>query len=377
MSRSVVMTVFGTRPEAIKVAPVIRALREASAAVESCVVSTGQHRELVADLLPAFGIEVDHSLDLMRPNQTPLEFCQRAIGSLRELVLRVEPEFILVQGDTMTAFVGAFVGFHCGVATGHIEAGLRTSDRRNPFPEEMNRRQVTQLADLHFAATNGNARTLRREGIDSSRVFVTGNPVVDSLQWVRDHLAPSAALRALLDEPRAARRVLLTAHRRERFGAVLTEQLSTIRSFIERHSDLELLFPVHPNPNVLAAAEWALGGHPRIRLLEPLPYPDFIHLLDQCWLLLSDSGGLQEEAASLDKPLLVLRDSTERPEALDTGSIELLGPDVGKLAQKLESMYTAHSLRADDRVQSGVNPFGDGHAAPRIVCAVVDFLSRP
>jgi UDP-N-acetylglucosamine 2-epimerase (non-hydrolysing) len=287
----------------------------------------------------------------------------------------VEPDLVLVQGDTTSALAGALAAFYRKIPTGHIEAGLRTADPANPFPEEMNRRLITRLASLHFAATAGNRETLLSEGVDPGQIAVTGNPVVDSLHWVRDRIPPGNILREILAERRAENLVLLTAHRRERFGRVLEQQLSDIRRFVDQHRDLELVFPVHPNPNVRNAAERAFSHHPRIRLVPPLGYADFIQLLSESWLALSDSGGIQEEAPSLGVPLLVLRDSTERPEVVESGHAQLLGPDSGKLPDLLESKYQALHAGADGAQSAMPNPFGDGRAAARITAAVVDFLS--
>ncbi len=373
MDERIVMTLLGTRPEAIKLAPVIHALDARAPGVRHVVVLSGQHRDLVTRLVPMLRIFVAHDLELMRPDQTPLELCERALAALGPLLRRVQPELLLVQGDTTTALAGALAAFHQGVSVAHVEAGLRTDDPCNPFPEEMNRRLITRLARLHFAATERNQATLLAEGVPEADVLVSGNPVVDALHWVLENVAPGEAARQVVETPRAERLVLLTTHRRESFGSLMTRQLRDVRAFIERHSDLELVFPVHPNPQVREPAKKVLGDHARIRLVPPLDYPDFVHLLSRAWLVLSDSGGIQEEAPSLGKPLIVLRANTERPEVLETGLARLVGPDPERLALLLEEAYDGDWIESAARV---ANPFGDGHSAERIAARVDAFLEQ-
>jgi UDP-N-acetylglucosamine 2-epimerase (non-hydrolysing) len=277
-----------------------------------------------------------------------------------------------VQGDTTTALAGALAAFHRGVAVAHVEAGLRTGDAASPFPEEMNRRLVSRLAAYHFAPTARNRDALLAEGADPSRVFVTGNTVVDALDTIRARAVLTGRVRAVVEATKGLRRVVLTTHRRESFGRVLGENLRVLRRFVESHADAALVFPVHPNPHVSRAARAALSGHPRIHLIEPLGYEEFVTLLSAAWLVVSDSGGVQEEAPTLGKPLLVLRDKTERPEALEAGVARLVGGDPARLAAMLEEVARGGSWA--DRVHRVPNPFGRGDAGPRIAAHIAALL---
>jgi UDP-N-acetylglucosamine 2-epimerase (non-hydrolysing) len=279
---------------------------------------------------------------------------------------------VLVQGDTTTAMTGALAAFYRNVAVGHVEAGLRTGDASSPFPEEMNRRLITRLARFHFAATTHNVNTLRAEGVPGDCIALTGNPVVDSLHATvaRDEVDPEFRVRiAAID---ARRLIVLTTHRRESFGEVMTENLRVLRNFVEAHADVALAFPVHPNPNVTGPTRAVLAGAPRVHLLDPLAYGEFVHLLSRAWLIVSDSGGVQEEAPSLGKALLVLRENTERPEAIESGVAQLVGGDPQRLAAMLDGIYADDSwVREVNRIE---NPFGRGDSGTRIVDAIETFL---
>ena len=290
-----VLCVFGTRPEVIKLAPVLRALKS-RADLDTYVVSSGQHTSLLYPFLDLFGIQVDEDLQVMQPDQTPNEVCARVMAGLEPLIRRERPALILVQGDTTTAFAGALSGFHHGIPVGHVEAGLRSGNPLSPFPEEMNRRLVSQIATYHFAATEGNRAALLREGVREAGVFVTGNPVVDSLQFILKNNQPSARAAELLQLAAGKKLIVLTTHRRESFGRVMRDHMRALRDFVRQNEDVAAVFAVHPNPNVRAVAEAELGGQERFHLVEPLNYPDFLHLLQHAWLLVSDSGGIQEEA---------------------------------------------------------------------------------
>lgn len=363
-----ILTLFGTRPEIIKVAPVIRAIEARSDRLRALNVCSSQHADLLAPLAESLGVRVDWDLGVMRPGQTPTEVLARVLASLDPFLAKEEPDLVLVQGDTTTALAGALAAFHRGVPVGHVEAGLRTRDPREPFPEEMNRRLITRVADFHFAATARNVETLGAEGVPSDRILLTGNPVVDSLEWILGRLEPSPALEAALAPLAGLRLIALTTHRRENFGDVMRGHLAALRRFVEKDPDLALVFPVHPNPAVRAAAAATLEGAERVLLLEPLAYSDFIHLLSRAWLVVSDSGGVQEEAPTLGKPLLVLREITERPEVLEHGIARL----VGRSPDRLEELLA--EARRDDAWTSGVrrvpNPFGRGDAGERIAAAV-------
>ncbi len=367
--RRTVLTVFGTRPEAIKLAPVIAEL-ERRRGFRAVNVSSGQHPDLLAPFVKLFGVRIDRDLAVMRPGQALSLLFARVLTELDPLLVELKPDAVLVQGDTTTACAAALAAFHRGIPIGHVEAGLRTDDPLSPFPEEMNRRLATRLARWHFAGTRNHVRTLLREGVSRANVVLSGNPVVDALQRVGTANAPSPRLQAILDATQGLKRLVLTTHRRESFGGVLEGNLLALRAFVESHTDTALIFPVHPNPVVRELAHSVLAGRERIHLTDPLDYPDFIGLLSRAWLIASDSGGVQEEAPSLGVPLLVLRESTERPEALDAGCAEL-APTPAALAVMLGRKYADCT---QETVRVGRNPFGDGRAARRIVRALARFL---
>jgi UDP-N-acetylglucosamine 2-epimerase (non-hydrolysing) len=369
-----VLTLFGTRPEVIKLAPVIRELEALSDRFRIVNVTSAQHTDLLYPLTDAFRIRIHHDLRVMEASQSPAQVCARVLSSLEPIVAREAPDLILVQGDTTTAMAGALLGFYRQIPVGHVEAGLRSGNPKSPFPEEMNRRLVTKLATLHFAATSRNFRTLLEEGVPRSRVILTGNPVVDSLHEVL--AAPSPASPAGLEPEKLRDRklIVLTTHRRESFGEIMSGNLRVLRAFVERHDDVLLAFPVHPNPSVRQVSHSILGGHPRIHLLEPLEYVQFIHLLAKAWLIVSDSGGVQEEAPTLGKPLLILRENTERPEAVDSGVARLVGGNPETLATMLEELHPAHPWLQE--VCEIDNPFGQGDAGYRIVDGIARYFGE-
>lgn len=302
-----IVTVFGTRPEMIKLAPVIRQFDLYPRRWQTVNISTGQHTELLAPFVKLFDIRIDHDLCVMRAGQPLSQLFARILNEIDPILEKEQPDLVLVQGDTTTAVATAVAAFHRKIPIGHVEAGLRTDDPLAPFPEETNRRLITRLANYHFAATKRNRQALLREGVSKGSIFLTGNPVVDALQQMGNAVHRSEPMQQLLAETSSYRRIALTTHRRESFGGILEGNLRVLRAFIDRHADTLLIFPVHPNPMVRETAQSLLGEHPRIRLIEPLGYPDFIGLLSESWLIVSDSGGVQEEAPSLGKPLLVLR----------------------------------------------------------------------
>ncbi len=373
-----VLVVVGTRPEAIKMAPVVHALRKREGAVECELALTGQHTDLVADVLRVFRLQPDHDLAIMREGQTLYEVAEGCLSGLRELVQRRSPRMILVQGDTASVFFGALVGYFEGVAVGHVEAGLRSGDLRRPFPEEGFRRMTGVIADLHFAPTAGARQNLLREGIPDDRILVTGNPVVDALLRVSASELPveDATLADLLEGAlHGAPFVLLTAHRRESFGAPLEEAFEAVRALVDERAGLRVLYPVHPNPRVRDPARRILGGHPRIHLVKPLSYPDLVRALARASLVLTDSGGIQEEAPTFGTPVLVLRDVTERPEGIEAGVATLVGTDrsliLGEAHRILDEPASARAARRTR------NPYGDGQAGSRIAGAVEAFLGGP
>ncbi len=368
-----ILTLFGTRPEVIKLAPVLWALGRRSDRWRSVQVSSSQHTDLLRPFARDLGVRVDHDLAVMTPGQAPSAVLARVVSGLEPLFAEERPDLVLVQGDTTTAIAGAMAAFYARIPVGHVEAGLRTGDRNSPFPEEMNRRLITPLADFHFAATARNVETLRSEGVAVERIVLTGNPVVDALQRIVATSTPSGALSSLLDGLEGQRVIALTTHRRENFGDVMASHLRALRRFVERHPDVALVFPVHPNPAVRAVAHAELGGADRIHCIDPLEYADFAHLLARCWLVASDSGGVQEEAPSLGKPVLVLRDTTERPEVLECGVGRLVGHSGARLEEMLECAL--HDDAWFETVRSVRSPFGDGHAGERIAAAIEGFLA--
>jgi UDP-N-acetylglucosamine 2-epimerase (non-hydrolysing) len=373
MAVATVLSLFGTRPEVIKLAPVISSLEAESKAFKTINVASGQHDELAAPFVCDFGIRIDHRLGVMTRGQSPNGVCARVLSAVDPILGQERPDVVLVQGDTTTALAGALAAHYRRVPVGHVEAGLRSGDPLSPFPEEMNRRLISQVATWHFAATALNRQNLLRESVAEDKVFVTGNPVVDALQMLLSR-RPRVQDPSWLVATEGLRRIVLTTHRRESFGTPLFDNLLSLRRFVERHADAALLFPVHPNPVVVDAARQILSGHPRIHLLEPLGYVAFLSLLSRAYLIVSDSGGVQEEAPSLGRPLLVLRDRTERPEALASGLARLVGGSPMRLASMLEEAWQPGSWAESATVAE--NPFGRGDAGRRIVEALASVLGR-
>lgn len=368
-----ILVLFGTRPEAIKLAPVISELKKIPE-FQTIMVSSSQHTNLLETVLKIFDLETDYDLQVMTADQTPNRVLSRTIESLDEILAREMPDLILVQGDTTTSLAGAMAGFNRDIAVGHIEAGLRTGNVRSPFPEEMNRRLISQLSTFHFAATSENRENLLKEHISEKQIYVTGNTIVDSLNFIRKNFKPGEELKAIINNTNGYKRVLLTTHRRESFRKSMSENLLVLRDFIEKHKDTCLIFPVHPNPNVRKITDEILAGRDRVFLLEPLDYIDFINLMENAWLIVSDSGGVQEEAPSLGKPVLILRDNTERPEAVQCGIAKLVGGNPQRLALLLEENYLTETwVKTTGKVQ---NPFGDGKSAKRIT-KILKNLSQP
>ena len=362
-----VLTVIGTRPEAIKLAPVILALCRRRDQFVSKVCVTGQHRDMAGRALALFDVIPDYDLDVMLPGQTLAQVTSRTVDRLDDVVVRERPDVVLVQGDTTAALCGALVGFYNRRMVGHVEAGLRTSDKYSPFPEEINRRLVAGIADFHFAPTESAEEALVREGVSDSSVFVTGNTVIDALLWVRERMRQ---LPVQLPQPVVAALeksdvVLVTGHRRESFGEGLENICQAIREVADALPRVVFVYPVHLNPNVREPVERILGDHPRIFLLEPLPYAPFVWLMDHATVVLTDSGGVQEEAPSLGKPVLVMRERTERPEGIRSGNAILVGIEKPKIVDALTRLLREPELRAT--MASVANPYGDGHAADRIV----------
>lgn len=366
-----VLCVFGTRPEAIKMAPLIRKLREASHRVSLTVCVTGQHREMLDQVLSHFHIQPDIDLNVMRPGQSLSSLTANLMEALDRVMITVRPNLVLVQGDTTSAMVGALAAYYHRIPVGHVEAGLRSRDRYNPFPEEINRRLISTLATLHFAPTQAAVDALRAEGHDDSSVYLTGNTVVDALFMTLEQLGLGLPTAQSGDRYR----ILVTAHRRENFDQALRDICRALRALADRHQDLEIVFPVHLNPNVQRPVRELLSGHERIQLIAPLDYPELVRLLHGCWLVLTDSGGLQEEAPALGKPVLVMRARTERPEGVAAGVAKLVGSDAQAIVDEVESLLNDKGQY--QRMARAVSPYGDGRAAERIVRIIVDRFDSP
>jgi UDP-N-acetylglucosamine 2-epimerase (non-hydrolysing) len=362
-SGQVVVCVVGTRPEAVKMAPIVLRLRRA-AGLRVRLVSTGQHLELLDRALADFGLVADRDLALMRPSQTLAEVTARALTALDRAFEIERPDFVLAQGDTTTVLASALASYYRQVPFGHVEAGLRTGQPYRPFPEEKNRVLAGHLAELHFAPTPNARLNLLREGIADSSIHVTGNPGIDALKLALERPAP------LPVEPETDRMILVTAHRRESFGPPMLEICRALRDLVARDPRLSVIFPVHPNPAVRGPVEAALAGIPRIKLIEPAGYLEFVALMRASFLILTDSGGVQEEGPSLGKPVLVLRDETERPEAVEAGTVRLVGPHRDAIVEAVEALSNRPDLY--QRFATVANPYGDGWAAERITRVLLD-----
>ena len=368
-----IMTVFGTRPEAIKMAPVVQALQE-SDRFEVVVAVTAQHREMLDQVLRLFEIEPKHDLDIMAADQTLFDVTSRSLLGLNEVLTLEKPDMVLVHGDTTTTFAGALASFYHQILVGHVEAGLRTGDKYSPYPEEMNRKLTGVLTDLHFAPTETAKENLLKEGVPAERIMVTGNTVVDALLKTvkQGYTFDDPALNKALESEK--RIILVTTHRRENLGEPMRQVYRALRDVLEAHPDTVAVFPVHKNPKVRDVVEAELGGHDRVVLIEPLDYEPFANLLNHSALILTDSGGIQEEAPSLGKPVLVLRNTTERPEAVGAGTVRLVGTDQDTVYQ------AAHELLSDEKaylaMSTASNPYGDGTAAVQIVEAIEKYFSQ-
>jgi len=361
-----VMLIFGTRPEAIKLAPVITALSN-DPNFETIVVVTAQHRDLLDGVLNLFGIKPDIDLNLMRLNQSPTSVAAAILAGLEPILATHKPDWVLVQGDTTTVMAAAIAAHYARIRVGHVEAGLRSYDRANPFPEEMNRVITGHISDLHFAPTAGARDNLLREGIDPNSVIVTGNTVIDALltasktPWAPHHGSPLVAL------PLNRRWLLVTAHRRENFGQPIRDICQALIRLADR-GDTHIIYPVHPNPNIQGPVYELLGSHPAITLTAPLEYHPLIWLMSRCELVLTDSGGIQEEAPSLGKPILVMRKTTERPEAIEAGAAKLVGTEPDGIVT--EASRLLDNQQVYEAMAHAINPYGDGRAAGRILAAL-------
>ncbi|MCK6497102.1 UDP-N-acetylglucosamine 2-epimerase (non-hydrolyzing) [bacterium] len=366
-----VLSVFGTRPEAIKMAPVVRTLRTTSG-IESRVCVTAQHREMLDQVLEAFEITPDYDLDLMRSGQGLFDLTARVLTGMDPVLSDVQPDLALVHGDTTTTFAVSLAAFYQRIAVGHVEAGLRTRNKYAPFPEEMNRQLTSRLTDLHFAPTPASRANLLMDAIPAEQVFVVGNTAIDALLWMKaklDH-APSILSPWLPDLDESTRLVLITAHRRESFGEGFEAICLALKDLAGKFRDTRFVYPVHLNPNVQDPVRYHLSEIPNISLIEPLPYAPFVALMQRARIILTDSGGVQEEAPSLGKPVLVLREITERPEAVSAGTVLLVGPDRQRIVA--EASILLEDSRAYSKMSRTLNPYGDGLAAERIVDVILE-----
>ena len=365
MGKRKIMVVFGTRPEAIKMAPVVKALQQRQA-LQCIVAVTAQHREMLDQVLHLFQIRPDYDLGLMRPGQSLTGITVRALEGLREVVETERPALVLVHGDTTTTFVAALAAFYGRIPVGHVEAGLRTGNKYSPYPEEMNRKLTGALADLHFAPTATARDNLLREGVAPERIHVTGNTVIDALlaAVAPDYAFPGAELREILKAQAGRRMILVTTHRRENLGEPMRQIYQALADVLAEFPDAYVIFPVHKNPQVRAVVNEVLGTHPRVHLIEPLDYQPFVNLMAQAYLVLTDSGGIQEEAPSLGKPVLVVRETTERPEAVEAGTVVVAGTTYAGVVGQLRRLLS--DAAAYRQMAAAVNPYGDGQAARRI-----------
>jgi UDP-N-acetylglucosamine 2-epimerase (non-hydrolysing) len=361
--KPLVMTVFGTRPEAVKMAPLVLALRQCPD-LDTALVVTAQHREMLDQVLELFGLVPDHDLDLMKAGQSLTEITSRVLTHLGPVLDTRRPALVLVHGDTTTTFAASLAAFYRQIPVGHVEAGLRTPERYNPYPEEMNRRLTTQLANLHFAPTATSEGNLLAENISPEAIYRTGNTVIDALLMTARKLPVETAP--------VGRQILVTAHRRENWGEPMANICRAVLRLVQDDETLRVLFPIHRNPVVRETARGILEDHPRINLIEPLDYAPFVAAMRDSHLILTDSGGVQEEAPSLGKPVLVLRTTTERPEAIEAGTVDLVGVDEEAIYQAARRLL--EDQRAYDQMARAVNPYGDGLACGRSVDACRHFL---
>ena len=361
-----ILSIFGTRPEAIKMAPVIQELAKYPDRITSKVCATAQHREMLDQVLDLFGITPDYDLDLMQESQSPTQVASLVLAKLEPILKKEKPDWVLVQGDTTTVMAAAIAAFYARVRVGHVEAGLRTFDKWQPFPEEINRMIAGVTADLHFAPTAQSRQNLLREGVPSEAILVTGNTVIDALHWVAEQ--PFDSLPAF--KRSNVKTILVTAHRRENFGRPIQDICEALKEIAEQYPcGVEIVYPVHPNPNIQEPVHHILGDVPRITLSPPLDYLPLVRLMKSAHLVLTDSGGIQEEAPGLGKPVLVLREKTERPEAVEAGTVRLVGTDRARIVEETRRLLEDEVHY--QKMAQAVNPYGDGHAAERIVGALL------
>ncbi len=370
MKKIKVMSIFGTRPEAIKMAPLVKEL-EKREEIESIVCVTAQHREMLDQVLETFKIKPDYDLDIMKSGQTLSDITTRVLKGLEDVIAECKPDIVLVHGDTTTTFAGALAAFYQQVAIGHVEAGLRTNDKYSPYPEEMNRQMVDCMTDIYFAPTNLSKENLLKENIEESKIYVTGNTVIDAMSTTISDSYMHKELEWIKDSDRM---ILLTAHRRENLGEPMRRIFKGIKRVVDEFSDIKVIYPIHMNPKVREVANEVFAGCDRVRLIEPLEVFDFHNFQNKSYLILTDSGGIQEEAPSLGKPVLVLRDTTERPEGIEAGTLKLVGTDEETIYQETKKLLEDKSEY--EKMSKASNPYGDGKASQRIVDAIIERLEK-
>ena len=365
-----VMSIFGTRPEAIKMAPLVKEL-ERRKEIESIVCVTAQHREMLDQVLNTFDIKPDYDLNIMKQGQSLADVTTRALVGLEEVIKEVKPDIVLVHGDTTTTFAGALAAFYNQVAIGHVEAGLRTYDKYSPYPEEMNRQMVDRLSDMYFAPTEISKDNLLKENIDESKIYITGNTAIDAMSTTVDENYTHPEL----DWINAGERmILLTAHRRENLGEPMRHIFRAIKRVVDEFSDVKVIYPIHMNPKVREVANEVFGDADRVKLIEPLEVFDFHNFQNKSYIILTDSGGIQEEAPSLGKPVLVLRDTTERPEGIKAGTLKLVGTDEDVIYEETKKLLL--DKKEYEKMSKASNPYGDGHASERIVDAIIQYFNK-
>lgn len=370
-----ILMVFGTRPEAIKLCPLVKKLEEHADRFKTIVCVTAQHREMLDQVLDIFDVSPNYDLDLMRKDQDLFDITSNCLLETGKVIKDEKPDIVLVQGDTTTTFATAIAAYYNQVMIGHVEAGLRTGNKYSPFPEEINRKLTSAIADIHFAPTQKNKNNLLSEGISEERIVVTGNTVIDALLWVRERIrADRREYQELKDIDFKKKIILVTGHRRENFGIEFINICLALKEIAIKHSDCEIVYPVHLNPNVRKPVYSMLSGIKNIKLIEPLGYEPFVYLMDKAYFIISDSGGVQEEAPSLGKPVLVTRNTTERLEAVEVGTVELVGTDKENIISKSEKLLKDSEYY--NQMSNIQNPYGDGHACERIISGLALFLDK-
>ena len=370
MSKIKVMSIFGTRPEAIKMAPLVKELEKRNE-IESIVCVTAQHRQMLDQVLETFKIKPDYDLNIMKDGQTLGDITTRALTGIEGIIKEVKPDIVLVHGDTTTTFAGALAAFYNQVAIGHVEAGLRTNDKYSPFPEEMNRQMVDCMTDMYFAPTNISKANLLKENIEEEKIYVTGNTAIDAMATTVDENYQHPELDWIKSNERM---ILLTAHRRENLGEPMRHIFKAIKKIVDEFEDVKVIYPIHLNPKVRSVANEVFKSCDRVKLIEPLEVFDFHNFQNKSYIILTDSGGIQEEAPSLGKPVLVLRDTTERPEGIEAGTLKLVGTDEDVIFEETKKLLT--DKEEYEKMSKASNPYGDGHASERIVDAIIKYFNN-